>query len=176
MKKQNFFLIAGAIWEFIRFLLFFLFITGFQFHELLWNRQTILWLILLSSAQLIMPAGFLLLIINFTRFRALIQLLRYGKILGLFSSLILFIDEMISGNVLLLVPIPSLSQTEGISFILLSLTIFFDLILLYFLLSFKEERPQPVKNKDTSGESSFLPVFSETEVKDEITETKAEDS
>jgi hypothetical protein len=122
-----------------------------------------------------MPVGFLLLFFNSTKFKATIQLLRIGKILGLFSSLVIFIDDIISGNALLLVPIPYLSSTEGISFLLLSLTIFFDLILLYFLLSYKEERSETENNINGKKESPFLPDFSETEVKNEISVTKNEE-
>jgi hypothetical protein len=175
MKKQKFFLLSGFTWELIRFFLYFFFITYFQFHKLLWNRQTILWLILLGSSQLIIPAGFLLLFFHSTKFRATIQLLRIGKIINLFSSLVLFIDEIISGNALLLVPIPYLSSTEGISFLILSLTIFFDLILLYFLLSYKEERPETENRVTGENVSPYLPDFSETEVKNEIHVKKNEE-
>jgi hypothetical protein len=173
MKKEKIFFLAGVLWELFRFLFFFLLIAFIFFNNFVWNTHTILWLLFLSSCQLLMPAGYALLIFDSIRFYVVIQLLRIGKILSLFPGIFILIDELLLGKSLFSLPLTTYSLLKKAVFFLLSISIFFDLIFLYFLLSYKEKGKEIA---ETHGESSHLPDYRITEIKDDFhTENKGDD-
>jgi hypothetical protein len=76
-------------WEFVRFFgLFALLLFRFR-PALLDDPVAILWLVVLGSTQLLMPAGLLFLILNTDKRGTLVPFLRLGKLLQLFPSLLL---------------------------------------------------------------------------------------
>lgn len=78
-------------WEFVRFFgLFGLLLFRFQ-PALLDDPAAILWLVVLGSTQLLVPAGLLFLILDGGRRGALLPFLRLGKILQLFPALLLIL-------------------------------------------------------------------------------------
>ncbi|MBN2442379.1 MAG: hypothetical protein JXJ04_13580 [Spirochaetales bacterium] len=162
MKNEKIFYCFGIIWEIVRFLFFFLFITFIYIQPTLGGTQSVLWLLFLCSSQLLMPAGFTLLLFDSTKFQVVIQLLRIGKILSLIPSFFIFFDEFILSSGFFTYPLTGVSLLKKSSILLLSISIFFDLIFLYFLLSFKVKR---MNREDGVYESSHLPEYTITEVK-----------
>ena len=165
MKKEKIFFTAGIIWEIIRFLFFFLLISFVFFKPFIGQAHTILWLLFISSCQFLMPAGYTLLLFNSTKFDVIIQLLRIGKVLNIFPGIFLFIDELFLSNSLFSIPLTSLSLFKKAAFLFLSISIFFDLIFLYFLLSYKRKGK---KIDEQKYESSHLPDYTITEVKNDF--------
>lgn len=172
MKKEKIFYCAGIVWEIVRFVFFFLFITFIYFQPFIGGTRTILWLLFLSSCQLLIPAGYSLLLFNSTKFHVIIQLLRIGKILSLFPSIFIFLDEFLLSSTLFSLPLTSLSLFKKAAFLLLSISIFFDLIFLYFLLSYKKVEK---KMYETTYESSHLPEYTITEVKSDFFPDKSDE-
>ncbi|MBN2534477.1 MAG: hypothetical protein JXB88_16460 [Spirochaetales bacterium] len=165
MKKKKIFYCAGIIWEIVRFLLFFILITFIYFKPFTGETDTLPWLLFLSSCQLLMPAGYVLLFFNSTKFHVVIQLLRIGKILSLFPSFFIFFNEFFIRNTLFSVPFTPLSLYKKGTIVILLISIFFDLIFLYFLLSYKGTGKEVVEMR---GESSHLPDYRITEVKSDF--------
>jgi len=172
MKREKIFYCAGIIWEIARFLLFFLLISYVYFQPLPGGNRTILWILFLSSSQLLMPAAYTLLLFNSIKFHVVIQLLRIGKIISLLPSLLIFFDEFLFNFSLFTVPLSSVSLYRKGILLFLSISIFFDLIFLYFLLSYKKTGKEPDEIK---GESSHLPDYTVTEVKNEFLSENSED-
>jgi len=173
MKREKIFYCAGIFWEILRFLFFFLFITYIYLQPAIGGSSAVLWLLFLGSCQLLMPAGYTLLLFNSIKFHGVIQLLRIGKVLGLFPSFFIFLDEFIFSTDFFSFPLTTLSLLKKSAILLLAISIFFDLIFLYFLLSFKGERENEV---DSQSESSDLPEYTITEVKSEFISKSGEDS
>jgi hypothetical protein len=173
MKKEKIFYGAGIIWEIIRFLFFFLFITFVYFQPTIGGTDSVLWLLFLSSCQLLMPAAYTLLLFDSNKFHYIIQLLRIGKVLGLFPSFFIFLNEFIFSTDFFSLPLTTFSLLKKSAILLLAISIFFDLIFLYFLLSFKGDRENKV---DSLNQSSHLPEYTITEVKSDFISESGEDS
>ncbi len=155
-------LLSASIWELLRFLLLFITVLVVNISIIRANRQSIFWLIILCSGSLIMPAGFLLLYYNEIKYGILLNLLRLGKILGLFSSLLLILLEPI-GPVLQVVKLVFLPFPITPVILLLFIT-FFDLIFLGLLLSYRMQKQEPEISRSENLDS--LPDFKETQVHD----------
>ncbi len=161
ISKRKIFL-AASIWELLRFFMLFITILVVNISIIRANRQSIFWLIILCSGSLIMPAGFLLFYYNEKKYGMLLNLLRLGKVLGLFSSLLLMLLEPM-GPVLQVVKLVFLPFPITPVILLLFIT-FFDLIFLGLLLSYRMERQEPEINRGENLDS--LPDFKETQVND----------
>jgi len=109
-----------------------------------------------------MPAGFLLLYYDEIKYGILLNLLRLGKILGLFSSLLLILLEPI-GPVLQVVKLVFLPLSLAPVILLLFIT-FFDLIFLGLLLSYRRQKQESEISRSENLDS--LPDFKETQVHD----------
>lgn len=109
-----------------------------------------------------MPVGFLLLYYDQIKYGILLNLLRLGKILGLFSSLLLILLEPI-GPVLQVVKLVFLPFSVAPVILLLFIT-FFDLIFLGLLLSYRMQKQEPEISRSENLDS--LPDFKETRVHD----------
>jgi len=116
-----------------------------------------------------MPAGFILLLFDSIKFHVVLQLLRIGKILNLFAGAFIFIEEVVIKDSLLFIPQLYLSSITYFSVLIIAVTIFIDLIFLYFLLSYKVG---PNIKINDNKEAPSLPDFSETEVNNEIISEK----
>lgn len=169
MKKTKILFLLEVIWESVRILFVFFLAAFIKFRLLLWDRQTVLWIILLGSSQFLMPAGFILLIFDSIKYNVVIQLLRIGKILNLFAGLFIFIEELVIKESLLFIPQLYSSPVIYFSVLIIALTVFIDLIFLYFLLSYKVGS---ITETNIIVEASTLPDFSETEVNNEIISEK----
>lgn len=160
MKKARLFFLSGIIWELLR-LVVFLFILLLLFDKTLFSgTQVVLWILLIGSGQLIFPSAYFLLLIDRVKYSALLQILRIGKTLSIAVSFLIILNELLSTDIFLFL---TGSQVYDRRYILaVFLGIFFDLIFLYFLLSYKgEEDHQKV---DQSQTETRLPEFYETKV------------
>jgi hypothetical protein len=157
MKLKRVFFLIGALWELGRFLLLFsaLLLT---FHQVVvGNRQTVCWLLLFGAPQLLLPAGLLVLYTASGAQPALLNLMRLGKILAVFSSLLLFVLEPLGlhlgyGGSLISFLLTPLFILVGVVFV--------DIVFLFFLLSYSPERD------GESREEESLPDFKENRVSD----------
>ena len=93
MKIHRVFFLTAAIWELLRFFAVFLAVWIVFSRTLETNNQGIYWLLILGNGGLLMSASLLFLYVDPARFRVLLNLVRLGKILGLFSALLLIILE-----------------------------------------------------------------------------------
>ncbi len=151
MKIHRIFFLLNGIWELLRFLLLFL-ALGITFQwTLVSDRQAIFWLVVLGNANLLMPAAALLLYIDARRFRVLLNLLRLGKLLGLFSSALLIILEPVSSGLRQL----SLSflpfAIAPLSILLLIAVI--DLVFIFLLFSCR------IEQNENEKQNSSLPDY-----------------
>jgi len=88
MKIKRILFLINSLWELARFLLLFLALgTAFRL-TLLADRGAVYWLILLGSAQLLLPAALLLLYLDPLVFAGLLNLVRLGKFLGILSGVL----------------------------------------------------------------------------------------
>jgi hypothetical protein len=155
MKKSNPMFIFGAIWEIIRFFLFFMLAAVIFNKSSALHRFELLWLILLSAAQLMVPAGFLLVFFFVEKYGSLVRLLTIGKILNVFSAALFVFDGLFSDKIsqaILDLPFARIPYL-----FLLVAAIFFDLIFLYFLLSYK------IDTKMDQGQDNRVGTTSDTQ-------------
>ncbi len=148
------------IWELLR-LVIFLYILLLLFNKtLLSGTQVVLWILAIGSGQLLFPSSYFLLCLDRVKYAALVQILRIGKILSVVVSFLIIINELLSTDIFLFL---TGSQVYDRRYILVVfLGIFFDLIFLYFLLSYKGD--EDLQNVDQSQTETRLPEFYETKV------------
>ncbi len=130
-RRSALFYTVQLAWEFVRFFgLFALLLFRFQ-PALLDDPVAILWLVVLGSTQLLVPAGLLFLVLDAGRGPILVPFVRLGKILQLFPALLLLFALPFSRGLphlpLMLLP-PKLST---LPFLLAGVLV--DLIFLFFL-------------------------------------------
>jgi hypothetical protein len=131
MKLQRLFLFAGSLWELVRFFAL-LALLAVLFRSQ--GPMAIPWVLLVCSSSLLSPVGWFLLALYPQRYENLIGLLRLGKLLGLFSLVLLLVFAYVSSEFI----VPLESGTPGmIQIISLPVMLFFDLIFLALLLSLK---------------------------------------
>ena len=155
MKIHRVFLLLSSIWELLRFLFLFLavWVTFQQILET--NRQAVYWLLLFGNGGLLVAAALLFLYTDPARFRVLLNLVRLGKVLGLFSALLLVILEPISTQLTSL-PLKFLAYRIA-PFSILLLVAVLDLVFLFLLFSYRIEGIQ-TEGKDNPS----LPEYRET--------------
>ncbi|MBN2553667.1 MAG: hypothetical protein JXB06_12900 [Spirochaetales bacterium] len=163
MKIRRMFFLFNAIWELVRFCCLFL-AVWLVFHQILeTNRQAVFWLLVFANGGLLMTAALLFLYLDPRRFRALLNLVRLGKILGLFSALLLIVLEPV-GTSLRFLSIGFFPY--GIApFTLLLAVCVVDLIFLFLLFSYqKGQSSRSAGNAGTARgrEDPPLPEYSET--------------
>jgi hypothetical protein len=180
MKQPRLFFLSGIVWEFFRFFIFFYLFAIVQLQTMSTNPGSLLWLMLIGSGQLLLPASYFLLFINSKKYCELITILRIAKIIGMFTALVLLIREffMTNGLVISSAVTESLLNKKYLIFVLLG--IFFDLIFLYFLLSYNkgdENLQNRLHEHESDGSltgGKNLPEFHETIVKNQIKEKDEE--
>jgi hypothetical protein len=163
MKIHRAFFLITAIWELLRFCALFLavWITFRQILET--NRQGIYWLLVLGNGGLLVGAALLFLFVDPRRFRILLNLVRLGKILGLFSALLLIIAEPI-GTGLSFLSAGFLSYRIA-PFSLLIIVSVADLIFLFLLFTYQSgETPPSSPEEGQQDHSPSLPEFRETRI------------
>ncbi len=138
MKIHRLFFLLGSLWELLRVLVRFLALGSTCRRERLIDTQAIFWLVLFGSANLLMPAGLLFLYLDPHNRRTLLNLMRMGKLLGLFSALLLILLEPI-GTGLSGFPLNFLPYTIA-PFSMLLFVAVSDLFFLFLLFSYRGER------------------------------------
>jgi hypothetical protein len=163
MKIRRLFFLLNSIWELVRFLILFLavWITFQQVLKI--DSQAIFWLMLFGNSGLLVAAALLFLYVDPPRFRALLNLVRLGKGLGLFSALLLIILEPFGTG------LQSLSLSfppyRIAPFSLLLIVVVADLIFLFLLFSYQiEESTPPSPAEKVKKEDPPLPEYRETVV------------
>jgi hypothetical protein len=141
MKIRRAFFLIAAIWELLRFCAIFL-AVWIVFRQILeTNSQGIYWLLVLGNGGLLVTASLLFLFVNPGAFRVLLNLARLGKLLGLFSALLLIILEPIgTGLRFLSTGFPPFRIAPFSILLVLSVA---DLIFLFLLFSYQFETPSP---------------------------------
>lgn len=161
MKKPQLLFLVEIFWEILRFSLFFYTTVIIQLQSLHGNTNTLLWLMLLGSGMLLVPAGCFLLYVDPVKYDAVIHLVRIGKVLGLFTSLLIIVKELFIDVNILASGIAAFIVNRYLLILLVG--IFFDLIFLYFLLSFKRQGVERA-GSIASPDEKHLPEFAETYV------------
>jgi hypothetical protein len=147
-RRSALFYTVQLVWEFVRFFgLFALLLFRFA-PALLDDPMAILWLVVLGSTQLLVPAGLLFLVLDAGRSSILVPFVRLGKILQLFPALLLLFALPFSRGLphlpLMFLP-PKLSS---LPFLLAGVLV--DLIFLFSLFA-PQSPPQPPAHE--AGES-----------------------
>ncbi len=130
-RRSTVFYIMQLVWEFVRFFGLFALILFRFAPALLDDPVAVLWLVVLGSTQLLVPAGLLFLLLDCGRSSSLAAFVRLGKILQLFPALLLlFALPFGRGLPHLILPLlpPKLS---ALPFLLLGVLV--DLNFLFFL-------------------------------------------
>ena len=141
MKIHRVLFLITAIWELLRFCAIFLAVWIIFRQILETNGQGIYWLLVLGNGGLLVTASLLFLYVDPRRFRVLLNLVRLGKILGLFSALLLIILEPI-GTGLRFLYMDFLPYRIA-PFSLLLIVSVADLIFLFMLFSYQIEETPP---------------------------------
>jgi len=159
MKAERAFLLAGSLWEIVRFFLLLSLLALLLQGTSGSGRRVFPWLILGGSGNLLVAAGGILLAAFPARYGSVLGLLRLGKILGIFSFLLLLLSGALRPSLgLAALSIGKLAIGEGA----MLLGIFaLDVLFLAVLLAWRgtdKERVIP--------EGAGLPELTETEVGD----------
>jgi hypothetical protein len=164
MKIRRVFFLITAVWELLRFCAIFVAVWIIFRQVLETNRQGIYWLLVLGNGGLLMTASLLFLYMDPPRFRVLLNLVRLGKILGLFSALLLIILEPI-GTGLRFLSAGFLPYRIAPFSVLLVVSVM-DMIFLFLLFSYQIENtpPSPPVDRQQEQEPS-LPEYRETVIR-----------
>jgi hypothetical protein len=161
MKARHALLLAGSLWEIVRFFLVISLIAALLHAAVGAGPWVLPWLLLGGSGNLVVAAGGIMLSLFPDKHDGVIGLLRVGKILGIFSFLLLLASGALrEGAGVTLFSFGRLVVTQGP--VLFALFVF-DLLFLAILLAWRrgdDARPIAPRGADT------LPEYSETEVKD----------
>jgi hypothetical protein len=163
MKIHRVFFLFNAIWELVRFCCLFL-AVWIVFHQILeTNRQAVFWLPVFGNGGLLAVAALLFLYVDPRRYRALLNLVRLGKILGLFSSMLLIVLEPV-GTGLRFLSVDFLPYRIAPLPLLLVICVA-DLIFLFLLFSYHIEESSPSdgdSGTEQGKEDPPLPEYRET--------------
>jgi hypothetical protein len=164
MKIRRVFFLITAVWELLRFCAIFVAVWIIFRQVLETNRQGIYWLLVLANGGLLVTASLLFLYMDPPRFRVLLNLVRLGKILGLFSALLLIILEPI-GTGLRFLSAGFLPYRIAPFSVLLVVSVV-DMIFLFLLFSYQIENtpPSPPVDRQQEQEPS-LPEYRETVIR-----------
>ena len=168
MKIHRTFFLFNAIWELVRFCCLFLAVWLVFRQILVTNRQAVFWLLVFGNGGLLMAAALLFLYLDPQRFRVLLNLVRLGKILGLFSALLLIVFEPV-GSSLRFLSIGFFPYGIAPLSVLLAVCLV-DLIFLFLLLSYKtgqSSRPAGDAGSEPGRQDPPLPEYSETVITEE---------
>lgn len=161
MKIRRVFFLITAIWELLRFCAIFLAVWIIFSRTLETNNQGIYWLLVLGNGGLLVAAALLFLYVDPERFRVLLNLARLGKILGLFSALLLIVLEPV-GTGLRFLNFGFLPYRVA-PFSLLLIVSVADLIFLFLLFTYQiEQTPPSPPVRGQQEQDPPLPRYRET--------------
>jgi hypothetical protein len=138
MSLQRPFVFAGSLWELVRFFSLLALLAALFRQEGGRGGLIIPWILLIASNALLSPVGWFMLALYPGRYGNLLPLLRLGKLLSLFSLVLLLVFAYVSSVLV----VPTESGGAGIAqLIALPIVLFFDLIFLALLISLKPKDP-----------------------------------
>jgi hypothetical protein len=161
MKIRRVFFLITAIWELLRFFAVFLAVWIVFRRVLETDNQGTYWLLVLGNGGLLVAAALLFLFVDPPRFRALLNLVRLGKILGLASALLLILLEPVGTNLrFLTIVVPPFRIAP---FSLLLFVSVADVIFLFLLFSYRIDNSVPAPPSENEDEQDPpLPEYRET--------------
>jgi hypothetical protein len=160
MKARRGLLLAGSLWELVRFFLVLLLFAAVLRGAAGAGPWVYPWLLLAGSGNLLIAAGIGMLALFPARYARLAALLRLGKVLSIFSFVLLAISGAMwpaAGYQVLQVGRAAVSGS-----VVLVGVVFFDVLLLAALLRWRAV--DEVRPASGSAESGKLPEYDETEV------------
>jgi hypothetical protein len=162
MEARRILVFIGSLWELARFF-FLLFILGVILSAGKgWEEAANPWILLLASASLLMPVGGVLLSLYPIRYGGLVGLLRLGKVLELFSLLLLMVSGTLAESAgIVLLRLGNFRLTQAV---VLPMVMFLDFAFFAFLIAYRSDTGG--KAASAGKEVSVLPDFTETEIKD----------
>jgi len=160
MTARRVFILAGSLWEIVRFFLV-LSILVLLFRGAGGQGSWIVpWLLLGGTGNLLVAVGGIMLALFPVRYEGVMSLLRLGKALGIFSFLLLLVSGAVgmTPNIVLL-RIDPLAVTEGAALVAIVLL---DLLFLAALLLYRTGGGRGALSTDGAGAAP--PQYTETEV------------
>jgi len=154
-------LLAGSLWELVRFFLVLLLFAAVLRSAGVGGAWVFPWLLLAGSGNLLIAAGIGMLALFPSRYSRIVGLLRLGKVMSIFAFVLL----AISGAMRPAAALGALRIGRGVvsGAAVLYGVVILDLLLLTVLVRWKSgEEPRPAP---TSGETEKLPEYDETEVR-----------
>ena len=161
MKARNGLLLAGSLWEIVRFFLVISLIAHVLHAAGGAGPWVVPWLLLGGSGNLLIAVGGIMLALFPEKHEGLVGLLRLGKILGIFTFLLLLLSGAMrtaAGEHVLDIGKVAVPQGSVLFFVFV-----LDLLFLGILLSWRREEGQ---RGLPSGSDGVAPEYTETEVKD----------
>ena len=160
MKARRGLLLAGSLWELVRFFLVLLLFASVLQGSSGAGPWVFPWLLVVGSGNLLIAAGGGMLALFPMRYTPLIAFLRLGKVLSVFSFILL----AVSGALRIAADSEILgSGRRAITGEAVLLGVFLlDLLFLAVLIGWRAEEPQV----PASGPGARLPEYNETEVRD----------
>jgi hypothetical protein len=161
MKARNGLLLAGSLWEIVRFFLVISLIALVLHAAVGAGPWVVPWLLLGGSGNLLVAVGGIMLALFPEKHEGLVGLLRLGKILGIFTFLLLLLSgAMKTAAGERVVNIGKVAVTQGSA---LFVVFVLDLLFLGVLLSWRRGEGQQGLPPGSGG---VAPEYIETEVKD----------
>jgi hypothetical protein len=162
MKARRGLLLAGSLWELVRFFLVLLLFASVLRGSSGAGPWVFPWLLVAGSGNLLIAAGGGMLALFPGRYARLIALLRLGKVMGVFSFTLLIVSgalRIASGYVVFAIGRRVLT---GGAFLLGVFLL--DLLFLAVLIGWRAE--EETREMPTGGPGATLPEYDETEVRD----------
>jgi hypothetical protein len=162
MQARRALLLAGSLWEIVRFFLMASLVASLLQETGAPGSWVFPWLLVAASGNLLVAAGGIMLCVFPERYASILGLLRLGKVIALFSFVLLALSgavRMAVGRQVL--SLGGLSLTAGM---VLFLVCVLDILFLTLLFSWRDMgagRPLPTVEPQVA-----LPDYDETEVKD----------
>jgi hypothetical protein len=94
VKKTRLFFVSALVWELVRFAGLYLLAIGF--YKGLWiaSGRMAPWLLVFAAGSLILPAGYIMILLNPVRYGVIINLLRFGKGIQIFPVLLVLAKSL----------------------------------------------------------------------------------
>ncbi len=164
MKTRRVLLFLGSLWDFARFFLILSILAALFGNEGGWAAAILPWLLLSASSCLLVPVGGLLLSLYPDRYANLAAFLRLGKILNLFSFILLLLAGSLGAGARIV--LFRIGQVEVTHIAALPAVALFDLLFFIILVSFKTDMKVEEGNASLKGEAEILPDDVETKIED----------
>jgi hypothetical protein len=160
MKARRGLLLAGSLWELVRFFLVLILFASVLRGTYGAGSWIYPWLVVVGSGSLMIAAGGGMLCLFPGRYAPLIALLRLGKVLSIFSFILLAVSgalRMAAGSVVV-----GTGRREVTGAAILLGMFLLDVLFLAVLIGWRAEEPQ-VPGGDTGNP---VPAYDETEARD----------